>query len=257
MEQPIGCYLFKLLSESVLTTHALGIFGNRSLLIDKISCNFFFGGDETILKFPIFYNRVFTPLTIKEVFAFLSDLVWGFSTWYVWAVCSRREVEYGFVLVTNGHHLLPFRGRWSEWGDMYQVHRMRAWDSGGWLICWLRRAEEGFCCQWDLRLEEHILSAFEWWRKNGINWGESRSSGMRRHGGTWGIAHDDKFTNLECDRIYWRAFTQFPDEDLRTASEYNDACLGGFSWLPEGVYTTSTLEDSHRSPRTAPVFCYL
>ena len=46
----------------------------------------------------------------------------------VWAVCSRRER--GFVWAPNDHHLLPCRGGWSVWGDMYQVHHMSARDLG-------------------------------------------------------------------------------------------------------------------------------
>ena len=52
--------------------------------------------------------------------------------------------------------------------------------------------------------------------------------------------------------------SEFPDEDLRTAGEYNDACpVASVDFQREYIYITWTLVDSHRSPLTAPVFCYL
>jgi hypothetical protein len=61
----------------------------------------FWNSGEAILKFTIFYDRVFSSLTVKQFFAFHFDLVWGFTTRYWLSVAVENGDLLGFPATTT------------------------------------------------------------------------------------------------------------------------------------------------------------
>jgi hypothetical protein len=61
----------------------------------------FWDSGEAILKFTIFYNRVFPPLAVKELFTFHFNFVWGLATRYGLSVAVENRDWLGFPTATT------------------------------------------------------------------------------------------------------------------------------------------------------------